>query len=101
MREYEAQGIPWANIMAYVGADNKPELKPLYEQLNKRGVMCMVSTSTSYDKLPTEQERAAAYRAIIENGASLIEPDRSIEAGAAIRSLIPQKSDKQRFFGKR
>jgi glycerophosphoryl diester phosphodiesterase len=99
MREYEAQGIPWTHVMAYVGPDNKPELKQLYAQLNKRGVMCMISTAPGYDKLPTPQEREAAYKAIIENGASLIEADRSIEAAAAIQPLMPGTSEKQRFFG--
>lgn len=100
MHEYEALGIPWTHIMAYVGPDNKAELKQLYEQLNKRGVMCMISTAPSYDKLATPEERHAAYQAIIRDGASLIEADRSIEAADAIRPLVPQKSDKQRFFGR-
>ncbi|HEU4551282.1 MAG TPA: glycerophosphodiester phosphodiesterase family protein [Chitinophaga sp.] len=99
MHEYEAAGIPWTHIMAYVGPDNKASLKPLYEQLNKRGVMCMISTAPTYDKLPAPAERAAAYKAIINDGASLIEADRSIEAAAAIQPLVPAKSDKQRFFG--
>ncbi|HEY0608902.1 MAG TPA: glycerophosphodiester phosphodiesterase family protein [Chitinophaga sp.] len=99
MQEYEAQGIPWTHVMAYVGADNKAELKPLYEQLNKRGVMCMISTASTYDKLTSPQERALVYKAIISNGASLVEADRSIEAAAAIQPLIPAKSDKLRFFG--
>jgi glycerophosphoryl diester phosphodiesterase len=99
MQEYEAAGIPWTHIMAYVGPDNKPELKPLYAQLNKRGVMCMISTAPTYDKLPGAEERAAAYKAIISNGASLIEADRSIEAAEAIQPLTAVKSAKQRFFG--
>ncbi|MGX5818890.1 glycerophosphodiester phosphodiesterase family protein [Chitinophaga lutea] len=98
LEEYEAAGIPWTHIMAYVGPDNKPELKPLYENLNKRGVMAMISTAPTYDKLASGDERAAAYRSIIEKGASLIEADRSIEAADAIKPLVPKKSDKQRFF---
>ncbi|HEY0612027.1 MAG TPA: glycerophosphodiester phosphodiesterase family protein [Chitinophaga sp.] len=99
MQEYEAVGIPWTHIMAYVGPDNKAELKPLYQQLNKRGVMCMISTAPTYDKLPDPQERKAAYKAIITGGASLIEADRSIEAAEAIQPLKHGKSDKQQFFG--
>lgn len=101
MKEYEAAGIPWTHIMAYVGPDNKPELKRLYEQLNKRGVMCMISTAPTYDKLAAPGERAAAYKAIITDGASLIEADRSIEAADAIQALIPAKSEKKRFFGEK
>ncbi|MBC9929861.1 glycerophosphodiester phosphodiesterase family protein [Chitinophaga qingshengii] len=101
MASYEAAGIPWSHIMAYVGPDNKPELKPLYEQLNKRGVMCMISTAPTYDKQADAAARTAAYQAIIRDGASLIEADRSIEAATAIKDLVPAKSGKQRFFGKK
>ncbi|MBO9151972.1 glycerophosphodiester phosphodiesterase family protein [Chitinophaga sp. GCM10012297] len=101
LEEYEAAGIPWTHIMAYVGPDNKPELAPLYANLNKRGVMCMISTAPTYDKLPGAEERAAAYRSIIEKGASLIEADRSIEAADAIASLVPAESPKKRYFGKK
>lgn len=100
LEEYEALQIPWTHIMAYVGPDDKPGLKPLYENLNKRGVMCMISTAPTYDKLPGAADRANAYRAIIENGASLIEADRSIEAADAIQPLLPKKSAKQKFFRK-
>lgn len=98
LEEYEAEKIPWTHIMAYVGPDNKPELKPLYAHLNQRGVMCMISAAPTYDKLPDAGERAKAYRAVIEGGASLIEADRSLEAGAAIQSLVPAKSPKKKFF---
>ncbi|QEH42135.1 glycerophosphodiester phosphodiesterase family protein [Chitinophaga sp. XS-30] len=101
LEEYEALGIPWTHIMAYVGPDNKPELKPLYANLNKRGVMCMISTAPTYDKLTSAEERANAYRAIIRDGASLIEADRSIEAAEAIKTLLPGKSRKEKFFGKK
>lgn len=98
LEEYEQENIPWSHIMAYVGPDNKPELKPLYANLNKRGVMCMISAAPTYDKLPDAAERAKAYRAVIEGGASLIEADRSLEAGEAIKTLVPAKSPKKKFF---
>lgn len=98
LEEYEQENIPWTHIMAYVGPDNKPELKPLYANLNQRGVMCMISAAPTYDKLPDAGERAKAYRAVIEGGASLIEADRSLEAGEAIRPLVPAKSPKKKFF---
>ncbi len=98
LEEYEAEKIPWSHIMAYVGPDNKPELQPLYDNLNKRGVMCMISTAPTYDKLPDAAERTKAYQSIIEKGASLIEADRSIEAAEAIKPLLPKNSVKARFF---
>jgi glycerophosphoryl diester phosphodiesterase len=101
MEEYEKAGIPWAQIMAYVGPQDKPENKELFDLLHQRGVMCMISTAPIYDKLPTAEERAKAYTQIIKSGADVIEADRAIEAAAAVKSLAPAKSEKKRFFGKK
>jgi glycerophosphoryl diester phosphodiesterase len=83
--EYEQAGIPWKQVMAYVGPEDKPENKELYDMLHQRGVMCMISTAPGYDKLPTAEERTKAYRQIIQHGADVIEADRAIEAAAAVR----------------
>lgn len=99
MEEYEKAGIPWQQIMAYVGPDDKPENKELFDLLHQRGVMCMISTAPTYDKLPTAEERAKAYTQIIKSGADVIEADRALEAAAAVQALAPAKSDKKRFFG--
>jgi glycerophosphoryl diester phosphodiesterase len=101
MEEYEQAGIPWAQIMAYVGPQDKPENKELFNLLHQRGVMCMISTAPSYDKLPTAEERAKAYAQIIKSGADVIEADRAIEAAAAVRALAPAESEKLKFFGKK
>jgi glycerophosphoryl diester phosphodiesterase len=101
MEEYEKAGIPWAQIMAYVGPQDKPENKEIFDLLHQRGVMCMISTAPIYDKLPTTEERAKAYAQIIKSGADVIEADRAIEAAAAVQSLSPAKSDKKKFFGKK
>jgi glycerophosphoryl diester phosphodiesterase len=99
MREYEAARIPWSHLFAYVGPQLKPENKRLYDQLHQRGVTCMVATAPIYDKLKTAEERAVAYRTLIENDADMIESDRPIEVAAAIQSLKTKKSKKKKFFG--
>jgi glycerophosphoryl diester phosphodiesterase len=101
MDEYEQAGIPWQQIMAYVGPQDKPENKEMFDLLHQRGVMCMISTAPVYDKLPTAEERAKAYTQIIKNGADVIEADRAIEAAAAVQSLAPAASEKLKFFGKK
>jgi glycerophosphoryl diester phosphodiesterase len=100
LEEYEKAGIPWKQVMAYVGPDDKTENKEIYDMLHQRGVMCMISTAPVYDKLPNEADRANAYRQIIKNGADVIEADRAIETGAALKGLGDQKSNKLKFFGK-
>lgn len=101
LEEYEKAGIPWAQIMAYVGPQDKPENKEIFDLLHQRGVMCMISTAPIYDKLPAAEERAKAYAQIIKSGADVIEADRAIEAAAAIKTLAPARSEKKKFFGKK
>jgi glycerophosphoryl diester phosphodiesterase len=100
LEEYEKAGIPWAQIMAYIGPTNSTESKEMCDLLHARGVMCMISAAPSYDKLPDATARQTAYREIIQAGTDVIESDRPIEAAAAIQPLIPLQSSKQRFFTK-
>ncbi|MBO9204145.1 MULTISPECIES: glycerophosphodiester phosphodiesterase family protein [Niastella] len=101
MMEYEEAGIPWQQIMAYIGPEDKPENKELIDLLHQRGVMCMISSAPTYDKLSTAEERAKAYAQIIKSGVDVIEADKAIEAANAIRSLVPASSEKNKFFGKK
>jgi glycerophosphoryl diester phosphodiesterase len=98
--EYENSSVPWTQIMAYVGPNNQPPNQEMYDLLHSRGVMCMLSAAPIYDKLPQVSERKTAYQEIIRGGADVLETDLPIEAAAAIQSLLPLHSPKQRFFTK-
>jgi glycerophosphoryl diester phosphodiesterase len=98
MKEYEAAGIPWSNMIAYIGSENKPGNKILFDLLHKKGVMCMISAAPVYDKLQNSSDRADAYRDTFTEGADILESDLPIEAAAAIRKLLPEKSKKSIFF---
>ncbi|GAB4000477.1 hypothetical protein GCM10028807_53580 [Spirosoma daeguense] len=87
LESYEKAGIPAANMIAYIGPTVKPENKELYQLLNSRGIMCMISAASSYDKLTGPEERAKAYRAIIADGATILETDRPIEVAEAINGM--------------
>ena len=97
-QDYEDNGIPWNHIMAYVGPKITPEVREVIDMLHERGVMCMISTAPSDDKLSTPESRAEAYRMIIRQGVDIIESDRPIEVAEAISSLIPVSSSKGKFF---
>jgi glycerophosphoryl diester phosphodiesterase len=97
-KAYEAAGIPWKNMIAYIGPTNKPENKILFDLLHARGVMCMISSSPTYDKLKSKEERAKNYRETFQQGADILESDLPIEAAEAIHGLIPAKSVKSKFF---
>lgn len=97
--DYEKAGVPFDQMIAYIGPQVKPENKQLYALLNKKGTMCMISAASSYDKLKTAGERKAAYAAIAEDGASILESDYPIEAAEAVKAFTEKKGPKQRFFG--
>lgn len=85
LKEYEAAGVPWKNMIAYIGSENKPSNKAMFDLLHVRGVLCMISAAPVYDKLATVQERAASYRDIFVQGADILESDYPVEVAAAIR----------------
>ncbi len=87
--EYEKAGIPFGQLMAYIGPHIKEENQELYRLLHAKGAMAMISSASSYDKLPTKAARREKYRAIISDGASVLETDFPIEAAEALRELYP------------
>jgi len=97
LAEYEAAGIPWNQVMAYVGPEINEQTLELASKLHERGAMAMIGAGPSYDKLgPAEQ--AEAYRKIITSGFDVIESDYPIEVASAIKTLLPASSPKQQFF---
>jgi glycerophosphoryl diester phosphodiesterase len=100
MKDYEKAGIPFTQMIAYIGPNVKPENQEMYRLLNAKGVMCMISAAPTYDKLKTSEERAAAYQAVFKDGASILESDLPIETAEAIQAMIPAKSTKAVFFKK-
>ncbi|MDF2191154.1 glycerophosphodiester phosphodiesterase family protein [Paraflavitalea sp. CAU 1676] len=100
MQEYEAAGIPWKNMIAYIGPENKPDNKKMFDLLHSRGVMCMISAAPTYDKLADSSARANAYRETFTQGADILESDLPIETAAAIQTLLPPASAKKKYFSK-
>lgn len=97
---YEKASIPFNQMIAYVGPLDLPENKNLYNKLNKKGVMCMVSSASSYDHFPSSKLRQIMYKQVIKGGASILESDLPIEAGKAIQTLMPNDNSKTKYFGK-
>jgi len=96
LKEYESAGVPWINMIAYIGPENKPENKTMYELLHVRGVMCMISAAPVYDKLTSSRDRAEAYHDIFARGADILESDYPIEVAAAIGIGEFQKAKRPR-----
>lgn len=91
LKEYEAAGIPWKNVIAYIGSENKPENKIMLDLLHLRKVKCMISAAPVYDKLNTVEQRAEAYRDIFRSGADILESDLPVEVAQAIKIPLKKK----------
>lgn len=97
--DYQNAGIPWENIMAYIGPENSPQAQQMLKMLHERGVKCMISAAPTYDKLTDPAARAEAYRQIIQDGTDVIESDLPIEVAAAIADMRPGKPANGKFLG--
>lgn len=95
---YQAAGIPWENMIAYIGPENKPENKELFDLLHAKGVMCMISSAPTYDKLPDAASRAEHFRDTFKQGADILESDLPVEVAEAIGKMIPESSPQQRYI---
>jgi glycerophosphoryl diester phosphodiesterase len=106
VREFDATGVPWKNVVVFVSHQlvKDPEI---FEEIHKRGAMCMVGSSRNYDRSFTKgeiksfDELAKNYIGMITpNGADIIEADLAIEVGNAIRTLQEKRgnSSKSGYF---
>jgi len=95
---YQAAGIPWENMIAYIGPENKPENKELFDLLHAKGVMCMISSAPTYDKLPDAASRAEHFRDTFKQGADILESDLPVEVAEAIGKMIPESSHQERYI---
>ncbi|MDD3038495.1 glycerophosphodiester phosphodiesterase family protein [Bacteroides sp.] len=89
MKEYEdlvISGVPWQNMIAYVGPTITPENRKICEMLRTRGVRCMISVAPTHDKLKTEKERAAKYKEEVNKRPDIIESDIPTEVWKVLQS---------------
>lgn len=98
--EYAASGVPWRNMMAYIGSENKPENQVLFTLLHQQGVMCMIAAAPKYDQLKTVEERASAYRETFMLGADILESDLPVEVARAILSQLSGKGVRNSSSGR-
>ncbi|MEJ5055891.1 glycerophosphodiester phosphodiesterase family protein [Sphingobacterium sp. MYb382] len=80
----KASGLPLSQMLIYIGPKVGEQNKKMYAFFHAARRMCMLSGSSSYDKLGTAAERADMYRAVYAEGATIFESDRPIEVAKAI-----------------
>ncbi len=74
--EYEdvaISGVPWENMIVYVGQSIDESNRHIVEKLHANGVRCMVSFAPTHDRQRTTEQRMAAYIREFEN--SVYKPD--------------------------
>lgn len=98
LRDYQNEGIPWEQLIAYIGPRTDPDNLSLAEKLNDLGVMVMIGTAPSYDHLDSSEERSEAYRRLLEEGVNIIESDLPVEVGGSIQEHMLHDSPKGRYF---
>lgn len=89
MKEFEdlsISGVPWENMIAYVGHSITPENKKIVEMLHARGVRCMISVAPTHDNLPLKEERALKYKEEIDKRPDIIESDIPTEVWTVLQS---------------
>ena len=89
MKEFEdlsISGVPWENMIAYVGHSITPENKKIVEMLHARGVRCMISVAPTHDRLPSKEERALKYKEEIDKKPDIIESDIPTEVWTVLQS---------------
>lgn len=87
--DYENRGIPWSQMVAYVGPRVTEENQQLYKMLHEREVKMMIGAAPSYDKQEDPEQRKEAYQSVLEAGIDIIESDFPVDVAAAIQSFIP------------
>ena len=96
-------GVPWSNIMAFVG-HTPPRDKELLKMIHAKGTCCIVGTSRNLDRefVGVGVSDGAAverhYRTLLQQGADVIETDLPSKVGELLygESTIPPS--KSRFF---
>jgi glycerophosphoryl diester phosphodiesterase len=81
---YTNIGIPLNQMFACIGTSVKEENIELYSLLHSHCIRCLIATASTYDKLDSEEQRAKAYRNVINDGASIIESNYPVEVYKAI-----------------
>lgn len=83
--KFVQSGLPFNRMIVYIGPEIKAANQDMYKFFHEKGVMCMISSAPTYDKLPTKEERAAKFRAVFADGASILESDLPIEVSQALK----------------
>ena len=103
--QFDKAGIPWSNIIAFVG-HTPPTDKELLQMIHAKGTSCMAGTSRNLDR-EFVADRASGtgsiekrYRALLGQGINVIETDLPREVGGLVYGDAVVPEHKSQFFSK-
>jgi glycerophosphoryl diester phosphodiesterase len=100
---FDKSGVPWRNIVAFVRHLPAPDTKPC-ELIHGRGATCIVGSSRHLDQRFTSGEVTdmqvlePGYRALLQQGADLIETDIPARLGPLLFGATRAPLSKERYF---
>ncbi|MCL6261624.1 glycerophosphodiester phosphodiesterase family protein [Aquiflexum sp. TKW24L] len=95
LKRFEDSGIPVDQWIAFTGtSERSPEFN---SKLHEMGVFTILGVMGNLDKSAIARGNQV-YVDLVKNGADILATDRPIEAAEAIKSLIPEKSPKSKYF---
>jgi glycerophosphoryl diester phosphodiesterase len=101
--EFDKLGIPWSNIIAFVG-HTPPADKELFKMIHAKGACCIVGTSRNLDRefIVNRASGTGAiqqrYRALLQQGADVIETDLPREVGKLLYGESEIPASKSQFL---
>lgn len=91
-------GVPSNNMVPFI-KHGWPDDEEIYKLINNNGMMNIIGTSRLIDNA-FKAGNKKVYEELIEKGCNIIEADLAVDAGLRIKRLRPEKSSKDKFFGK-
>lgn len=85
---YLELGIPKRQIFACIGTKISEKTDTINQIMREYGIRSLISAAPTYDKLETPEERAKAYREVIESGITILESDYPIETAKMLSEII-------------
>ena len=102
-QEFDKAGVPWKNIIAFVG-HIPPRDEDLLQMIHAKGACCMVGTSRNLDRefnvnrTSDTESIEQHYRVLLQRGADVIETDLPREVGKLLYSESTIPASKSHFF---
>lgn len=101
-REFEKTGIPWSNIVAFVG-HSRPQDEKLLRMIHSKGACCIAGTSRNLDRdLMGRAGEAEAvkqrYSDLLQRGVDIIETDLPVEVGELLYGRAAVSASRSKFL---